>query len=80
MAIGARDRIDRLLVQKYSDRQVDNHENRESAISADDVMTMMSYISTNTMNHVTLSRKLSIACYGINSMSAQYKASKRLAG
>lgn len=80
MAIGARDRIDKLLVQKYSDKQVDNHENKESVISADEVMTMMNNISTNTFNQITLSRRLSIACYGINSVSAKYRPSKMLAG
>lgn len=79
MTIGARDRIDRLLVEKYSDKQVDNHEMKESVISADDVMKIMNYVSTNTITQVQLTRKLTIACYGINSMAAKYKPSKCLA-
>lgn len=72
MAIGARDNIDRLLVQKYSDKQVDRHEVEQSAISADDVMRIMNYVSTNTMTQINLSRRLSIACYAVNAMSANY--------
>lgn len=80
MAIGAKDYIDKLLVQKYSDKQVDNPEVAESAISADDVMRIMSYVSTNTMTQMKLSRRLSIACYAVNAMSANYNRSRRLAG
>ena len=80
MAIGAKDHIDKLLVQKYSDKQVDNHGNDQSTISADDVMRIMNYVSTNTMTQMKLSRRLSIACYAINAMSANYNRSRRLAG
>lgn len=73
MAVGARDHIDRLLVKKYSDKNADNHDNLESTISADDVMKIMSYVSTNTITQLKLSRKLTIACYAINSMSANYQ-------
>ena len=79
MAVGAKDRIDKLLVQKYSDKQADNHDMQESVISADDVMRIMNYVSTNTMTQMKLSRRLSIACYAVNSMSANYKQSRRLA-
>ena len=76
MGIGAKDHIDRLLVSKYSDKQVDNHEVVQSAISANDVLKIMSYVSTNSMQQIKLSRKLSMACYGINAMSANYTKSK----
>ena len=33
MAIGARDYIDQLLVKKYAQEKVDNHENREDDVS-----------------------------------------------
>ena len=54
MAIGAKDYIDKLLVEKYSDKQVDRHEVEQSAISADDVMRIMNYVSTNTMTQMKL--------------------------
>ncbi len=80
MAIGAKDYIDKLLVKKYSDKQVDKHEITESAISADDVMRIMNYVSTNTMTQMKLSRRLSIACYAVNAMSANYNQRPRLVG
>lgn len=80
MSIGAKDHIDKLLVQKYSDKQVDKHEYEQSAISAEDVMRIMNYVSTNTMTQMKLSRRLSIACYAVNAMSANYNRSKCLAG
>ena len=79
MYIGAKDKIDKLLVQKYSDKQVDKHEYEQSAISAEDVMRIMNYVSTNTMTQMKLSRRLSIACYAINAMSANYNCSRRMA-
>lgn len=80
MGIGAKDTIDRLLVQKYSDKQVDKHDMEQSAISADDVMRIMNYVSTNTMTQMKLSRRLSIACYAVNAMSANYNRRSRLVG
>ena len=77
MSIGAKDYIDRLLVEKYSDKQDDNHEIEQSAISADDVMRIMNYVSTNTMTQMKLSRRLSIACYAVNAMSANYNRRTR---
>lgn len=77
MAIGAKDHIDKLLVKKYSDKSVDNHDNLESTISAEDVMRIMNYVSTNTITQMKLSRRLSIACYAVNAMSANYNTRRR---
>lgn len=79
MTIGAKDTIDKLLVEKYSDEKVDNHENVQSTISADDVMKVMSFMSSNSLTQMKLSRKLSIACYAVNAMAANYKQSRRFA-
>jgi len=79
MGIGAKDYIDKLLVEKYSDEKVDNHENLQSTISADDVMKVMGAISSNSITQMKLSRKLSIACYAVNAMAANYSNSRRLA-
>ena len=82
MAIGARDFIDKLLVEKYAQEKVDNHNEDAltSRISADDVMRIMNYVSTNTMTQMKLSRRLSIACYAVNAMSANYNQRARLVG
>ena len=75
MAIGAQDYIDQMLVQKYSEVQVDNHDMQESIISPEEVMNAMSYNSYNLRNYIGLSRRLSVACYGINTKNAKYTAS-----
>ena len=80
MAIGARDRIDKAIVKKYSDKQVDKHDIEQSAISADDVMKIMNYVSTNSVTQMKLSRRLSIVCYAVNAMSANYKNVNRFVG
>ena len=38
MAVGARDYIDKLLVKKYADEKVDNHEAMESMINPDKML------------------------------------------
>ena len=49
MAIGARDFIDKLLVEKYAQEKVDNHdaESLVSRVSADDMLGAMA-ASANT--------------------------------
>ena len=80
MAIGARDHIDKAIVKKYSDKQVDKHDIEQSVISADDVMKIMNYVSTNSITQMKLSRRLSIVCYAVNAMSANYKNVNRFVG
>lgn len=41
MAIGAQDYIDQLLVKKYADQQVDNHDNIESLVPAETMLRSM---------------------------------------
>ena len=76
MAIGAQDYIDQMLVQKYAEMQVDNHDMQESLIPPEEVMNAMSYNSYNLRNYIGLSRRLSVACYGINTKNARYTASE----
>ena len=75
MAIGTQDYIDQMLVQKYSEVQVDNHDMQESVIPPEEVMNAMSYSSYNLRNYIGLSRRLSVACYGVNTKNAKYSAS-----
>lgn len=74
MAIGARDTIDKLLVEKYAKEQVDNHDNTVSKISPDEVFTVMNYASCNAINHFKLSQRLAIACYAVNAKAAKYRS------
>ena len=73
MAIGARDFIDKLLVEKYAKEQVDNHEYTESRIKPDEVFEVMNYASCNAINHFKLSQRLAIACYAVNAKAAHYR-------
>lgn len=73
MAIGAKDFIDKLLVEKYAKEKVDNHDNLESRISAEEVMEVMSVASNNALNYLKLSQKLAIVCYAVNTKAAKYE-------
>ena len=73
MAIGARDYIDKMLVEKYAEMQVDNHDQRESIVSPEEVMDAMSYTSYNVRNFIGLSRRLSVVCYAVNAKNAKYQ-------
>ena len=54
MAIGARDFIDKLLVEKYAQEKVDNHEEGAltSKVSADDMMSAMNVSANNVKKMV----------------------------
>jgi len=74
MAIGARDFIDKLLVEKYAGEQVDNHniDSLISKVSADDMMTAMDRSSDSSRTMLALNNRLASVCYGIVSKSAKY--------
>lgn len=73
MAIGAEDYIDRLLVKKYSQMQVDNHDMTGSMVRPEEMMKAMQDYATVKRNMTALNQKLSAACYAINAMSATYR-------
>ena len=73
MAIGARDFIDKLLVEKYAQEKVDNHDNLESKFSPDEVMDVMNLASHNAINYLKLSQRLAVVCYAVNSKAAKYE-------
>lgn len=74
MAVGARDFIDKLLVEKYAKEQVDNHDMAESKIKPDEVYEVMSLASNNAINYFKLSQRLAIACYAVNAKAAKYRS------
>ena len=76
MAIGARDFIDRLLVEKYSQEQVDNHTDEAlvSRVDADDIMSAMNNFANNYRNYLDVSAKLNVACYAVNARNAKYQS------
>ena len=74
MAIGARDFIDSLLVEKYAQEKVDNHteDALTSRISANDVMNAMNVSANSFKTTLELNNRLTMVCYGVVSKSAKY--------
>lgn len=75
MGIGAEDYIDKMLVQKYQEEKVDNHDTMESMVDPDKMMDAMSDYAETLRNMVALRQRLNIACYAINARTARYQKS-----
>ena len=73
MAVGARDYIDQLLVKKYADEKVDNHDALESMIDPNKMLEVMNDVAAVQRNMFALSQRLTSVCYAINARSARYK-------
>lgn len=78
MSIGAKDYIDQLLVKKYAQEQVDNHQAIESMVEPEKMMEAMTDYSNMSRNMFALSQKLNAACYSINARNAQYRKAATL--
>jgi hypothetical protein len=74
MAVGARDFIDKLLVEKYAQEKVDNHDpdSLVSRVSADDMYSSMNISANNYRTMLALNNRLTMVCYGVVSKSAKY--------
>lgn len=74
MAIGARDFIDKLLVEKYSQEQVDNHdpEALTSRVDANEMYASMNASANYYKTLLALNTRLTIVCYGVVAKSAKY--------
>ena len=74
MAVGARDFIDKLLVEKYAQEKVDNHEADalQSRVSADEMMSAMNRSANNFRTMLELNNRLTMVCYGVVVKSAKY--------
>lgn len=75
MAVGARDYIDKLLVKKYADEKVDNHEALESMVDPNKMLEAMNDLATIQRNMFALSQRLADVCYTVNARSARYRKS-----
>ena len=75
MAIGAEDYIDQLLVKKYAEEKVDNHEETASMIAPEEMLGAMNDYAATLRNMMELRQRLNIACYAINARSARYQKS-----
>lgn len=77
MAIGAEDYIDQLLVKKYADEKVDNHENMESLVEPEKMLEAMTDQAEMYRNMIAIKQRLNIACYAINAKAARYTKTSR---
>lgn len=75
MGIGAEDYIDKMLVQKYQEEKVDNHDSMESMIDPEKMLDAMNEYASTLKNMVELRQRLNIACYAINARTARYQRS-----
>ena len=73
MAVGARDYIDKLLVKKYADEKVDNHDALASMVDPNKMLEAMNDVAMIQRNMFMLSQKLNSACYAINAKAARYR-------
>ena len=73
MAVGARDYIDKLLVKKYADEKVDNHDARQSMVNPEKMLEAMKDVANIQRNMLMLSQKLCSTCYAINAKAARYQ-------
>ena len=78
MAVGARDYIDKLLVEKYSQEKVDNHDENAfvSKVTADDMLNAMNTSANHYKNMIALNQRLAMVCYGVVAKSARYLPSE----
>ena len=74
MAVGARDFIDKLLVEKYAQEKVDNHDadSLVSKVSADDMYDAMTISANHFKTMLALNNRLTMVCYGVVAKSAKY--------
>lgn len=67
MSVGAKDKIDKLLVKKYAQQQVDNHDmTAQSMINPEKMMEAMNDYAYVHRNMMFMSDKLSDLCSRIN--------------
>jgi len=82
MAVGAKDYIDKLLVEKYAQEKVDNHDENGlvSRVSASDMLDAMDNTANHYKNMLLLNQRLSMICYGVVAKSAKYVTSNEETG
>lgn len=78
MAIGAQDYIDQLLVKKYAQEKVDNHDGLVSMVQPEKMMEAMNDYASMSRNMFALSQKLNSACSKINAVNAKYRKAATL--
>ena len=69
MAVGAKDRIDQLLVKKYAKEQVDNHDISMSMVDPEKMMEAMNDYAAIQKNMLIMSGRIANLCAGIKAES-----------
>lgn len=74
MAVGARDFIDKLLVEKYAQEKVDNHDENAyvSKVDANDMLSAMNNCANQYRTMMNLNSRLTMVCYSVVAKSAKY--------
>lgn len=76
MSVGAKDRIDKLLVKKYADKVMNNLEGIDKMVDPEKMMEAMTDVAMVQRNMLALSNKLASICSQVNS-KARYKNGQR---
>ena len=66
-----------MLVKKYADEKVDNHDNLESLVEPEKMLEAMKDQAEMYRNMIAIKQRLNIACYAINAKAARYTKTSR---
>lgn len=70
MSIGAKDRIDKLLVKKYAQKQVDNHDlTANKMVDPEKMMSAMNDYAAVQQNIMFMSNRITDICAGLRAKS-----------
>lgn len=78
MAIGAKDKIDALLVKKYQGLKVDNPVIQSSMVDPNKMLEAMNDYAMVHMNALNLQQQLKATCIKAISLNIQYRKSRNL--
>ena len=78
MAIGAKDKIDALLVKKYQGLKVDNPVIQSSMIDPNKMLEAMNDHAMVQMNAINLQQQLKSTCIKAISLNIQYRKSRNI--
>ena len=78
MAIGAKDKIDALLVKKYQGLKVDNPVIQSSMVDPQKMLDAMNDYAMIQMNTINLQQQLKRTCIKAISLNIQYRKSRNI--
>ena len=78
MAIGAKDKIDALLVKKYQGLKVDNPVIQSSMVDPQKMLDAMNDYAMIQMNAINLQQQMKSTCIKAISLNIQYRKSRNI--